>query len=143
MRWEFSTNPELCMTFLGGLDSQEKGYCNVTTLQPSKPGGYVQMSYGGANKFAMLQEILLWAQGHQKLPSDQCSHLCGEPKCLLRNHIIAESVAENNARKGCLVVYPCSHCTKYYVVCNHTPTCIKYIPGFESWEDFLQNGKHP
>jgi hypothetical protein len=142
MREELKHDPELCKEFLQGLNAEDKGFCRVTTLVPSKIGGYVQVSYKGANKFATLQEVLLWAKGIYK-GSDQCSHLCGEPLCLCIEHVIVEDVTANNRRKGCCIVFPCSHCDKWYLVCKHQPLCVTYVPGFKSWEAFLSYGKHP
>jgi len=42
--------PTLCKEILSVLDTRNFGFCKSTTLKPSKEGGYVQLSYGGANK---------------------------------------------------------------------------------------------
>ena|ERR1039457_3349990 len=135
--------PHLCKKILGGLDTQDVGFCKLTTLKPSKEGGYVQLSWGGANKFAVLQEVLLWAKGVTlDVSSDQCSHRCGNPLCVLPEHICRESAKNNNNRKGCVVWWDCPHCDKKIFICQHEPSCIKFVPGFKSWDDFLLNGLH-
>jgi hypothetical protein len=124
--------------------AETKGFCVLSPKQPTKTGGYVQVSGWGGNKFASLQQVCAWAGGLD-LGLDQgsqCSHRCNEPRCLIWEHICVESTEDNNRRKGCLVVVQCKHCDKYYLVCPHSPSCIKFVPGFKSWEDFLANGVH-
>jgi hypothetical protein len=124
---------------------KDSGFCKLTTLKPSKEGGYVQLNYGGANKFAVLQQVLLWARGVTLVEvTDQCSHLCGNPLCTLPEHVCRESPQKNNNRKGCVVWWDCPHgCEKKIFVCRHEPPCIKFVPGYASWEDFVENGIHP
>lgn len=135
-------DPELCKKILGGLDAIEDGWCELCTLTPSKEGGYVQLSYGGANKFAMLQEVVLWAGGVTKGYGDQCSHRCCRPLCKVVGHICREDPQKNNERKGCVVWVQCPHCELAILVCPHEPKCIKFTAGFSSWEDFVANGIH-
>jgi hypothetical protein len=144
MRTEASSSPALARQILGGLDTKRVGFCPVSGLKPSKDGGYIQLSFDGANKFATLGEVLLWSRGVtlNNVPGSQCSHLCSTPSCTDPNHVVVESAVENNRRKGCAVVWPCSHCSKIYLICSHVPSCIKYIEGYSSWEDFVTNGKH-
>jgi hypothetical protein len=135
--------PALCIQILRGLDVEDDGFCKISKLKPSKDGGYVQLSWGGANKFAVLQEVLLWARGViLEGNGDQCSHLCGKTLCTLPKHICKESAEKNNNRKGCVVWWDCPHCPKKILICCHEPKCIKFAPGFATWEDFLQNGIH-
>lgn len=144
MRTRCRGDSELCRSVLDGLDKKDIGFCQVATLKPSKEGGYVQLSYDGANKFAVLQEVLLWAKGVTLNVKEgyQCSHLCGNPLCTLPEHVTAESAQKNNARKGCVVWWPCPHCQLKILICRHDPVCIKFVPGFESWAAFLENGIH-
>ena len=122
----------------------KEGFCELTPKQPTKVGGYVQVSAWGGNKFACLQQVSVWAMGEDAGDglTRQCSHRCGEPRCLTVGHVCVESTEDNNRRKGCLVAVRCHHCEKYYFVCPHQPSCIKFFPGFKSWEDFLENGVH-
>lgn len=104
----------------------------------------MQLSWGGANKFAVLQEVLLWARGVTlEEKGNQCSHLCGNPLCTLPEHVWPESAQKNNSRKGCSVWVNCPHCVLKIFICSHVPACIKSVPGFTSWDDFLENGTHP
>lgn len=115
----------------------------MSKLSPTKDDGYVQLSEGGANKFAVLQEVVLWSGGvAKKSPSDQCSHLCGKTRCLEVDHICSEDIRINNGRKGCLVWVGCPHCHLAILVCEHEPVCVKYHLGYVSQEDFLANGIH-
>lgn len=118
----------------------EDGFCRLSPMKPSKAGGYIQVSDGGANKFATLQEVLIWAGGRDLTGGAQASHLCCRPSCTVIEHVIPESAEENNARKNCVVFGNCHHCSKKVLVCQHTPTCIKFCPGFASWQDFLRDG---
>lgn len=139
-----STDPALARQVLDGLDTEFNGFCPCCKFKPSKEGGYVQLSFEGANKFATLGEVLLWSKGVTlNVAGDQCSHLCGNPLCCDATHVVVESAQKNNQRKGCLVVWQCFHCPKVYLTCPHGPSsCIKFVSGFSSWEDFLANGKH-
>jgi hypothetical protein len=134
---------ELVQHIIANLKFTQEGFCKTSTLVPTKVGGYVQVSYGGANKFVVLQELLLWGIGVRRgVPADQCSHRCNNRKCTVVGHVCCESVTLNNGRKGCLVFVDCPHCQLKIFVCTHQPTCIKHAPGFSSWEDFVANGLH-
>jgi hypothetical protein len=115
-------------------------------LKPSKEGGYIQLSWEGANKFAVLQEVVLWAGGGFLGDGEQCSHLCGNPAYMTPGHVVAESELENQRRKGCPVWVDCPHCALKINCCNHTsglrPKCIKYCAGFADTNAFGQSGLH-
>jgi hypothetical protein len=146
MRARCISDPELCKKILDGLDVQEAGFCKLCLLTPSKDDGYIQVSFGGANKFAILQELVLWSGGVTRRvgTGDQISHLCGNPACVLLEHLCVESAQKNNARKGCLVWFDCQHegCALRSVVCLHTPMCVRWCAGFTSWAEFLAGGVH-
>lgn len=116
------------------------GFCRLSSLAPTKVGGYIQVSHNGANKFATLEEVMIWAGGRDLPGGQQASHRCCRPSCTIVSHVIPESAEVNNRRKNCLVFGDCHHCSLKILVCSHDPCCIKYSPGFTSWEDFLQNG---
>lgn len=44
---------------LSRLPVQLQGWCELVQLEPTKAGGYIQISFAGANKFAMLQLVVL------------------------------------------------------------------------------------
>lgn len=120
------------------MDTVQSGFCSLSTLKPTKAGGYIQVSAQGANHFAMLQEVCLWARGINVSGLDdirsalmrgldsQISHLCDQPACTLPEHVILESAVENNSRKNCGRVIPCPHegCPKFIQTCVHSPRCI-------------------
>lgn len=137
-------DPDLCKEILSSLRVSLSGFCPVVSLVPSKADGYVQISWAGANKFCCLQELLLWSKGVQvnTAAGDQASHLCGSTLCTDASHVCAESAQKNNARKGCLVVVPCPHCPKPLLVCPHEPKCIKFIPGYKTWAEFLDSNEY-
>lgn len=111
-----------------------EGYCPLVKLKPNKANGYIQISWGGANHFTTLGDLLLWSKGERidrevKNPL-QCSHLCHNPACSDPRHVVIETAKENNGRKGCLVFVACPHHEKHFVpVCEHRPPCIKAVGG--------------
>jgi hypothetical protein len=108
----------------------------------------------GANHFALLQEVALWADGRGKENSEadrslEHSHLCARSKCCVPSHVVLEHSSMNQRRVGCYVWVHCPHgdCGKKVPVCQHGPEdgsqrCIKFCPGFASYEDFKANGLH-
>jgi Zinc-binding loop region of homing endonuclease len=118
----------------------KNGFCYDCVLAPTKSNGYIQLSWNGANKFCTLGEMLGWAAGLRAKPLEQISHLCCNPKCTIPSHVIFESAAANNRRKGCKVWVDCPHkgCSEKIIVCDHSPSCIKYVPGYETWDEFLK-----
>lgn len=135
-------------------NSEKSGLCLSSRLKPSKRGGYIQVSFKGANKVMTLQEVLLLvagkdievarAEGQAMVPPVvfHASHLCDNPACLIPEHICIEPADVNNSRKGCVVWFQCKGhdgCNKWFLVCPHDPPCIAPIPGTEygSWEELL------
>lgn len=116
------------------------GWCRIVRLAPTKEHGYIQVSFEGANKFAVLQEVVVWAPGGFVPPGHDASHLCHEKRCCNVSHIISEEKVANQQRKGCLVWVPCHHCDLKIFVCRHVPSCIKFCEGFDSHEHFLSAG---
>jgi hypothetical protein len=144
VRLQFEANPVRAQEFLELLEVVKNGYCYESTLMPSKDGGYVQISSAGANKFATLGEMLLWASGRYLHGGLQISHRCNHPKCTIPAHVCLEDAKANNGRKGCMVWVHCPHedCHLKIVVCPHRPLCIKYCSDYETWEEFLEIGVH-
>lgn len=132
-------DPGLAREILGKQKTNREGWCELVKLQPTKVGGYIQLSHDGVNKFAVLQEVVLWAGGHE-LAGQQVSHLCHRPACRVVGHVVPESAAENNRRKNCLVWVDCHHCPKKILVCPHRPRCIRYAEGFASMDDLVARG---
>ena len=116
------------------------GWCREVRLQESKEGGYVQVSWAGANKFACLQTVVVWANGQEVKTGEDASHLCHNKKCLNPQHIIPEPTKLNQHRKGCIVWVKCNHCEKKLFVCPHGPTCIKYCEGYRDHDEFMAEG---
>lgn len=146
-RLRLSASPAEAQELLSGLDYREDGWCRLCVLAPSKAGGYIQVSWRGANKFAVLQEVVLWARGRGLDPGEQASHLCGNPACFSLTHIIAESEVKNQNRKGCCVWVDCPHCALKIRVCPHSGgddenLCIKYCNGYADSGAFAAAGLH-
>lgn len=131
---------DFCREVLKGLSFSSEGWCELVDMKPTKDGGYVQISYGGANKFTTLGQLSLWASGEELAEKEQCSHRCHRPLCKVVGHVIGESPTDNNSRKGCLVWIQCHHCPKVILLCMHDPCCIKYHPEFSSMESLLDSG---
>lgn len=145
--WYSGYGPRFARHILSSLPGTQHYWCKLSSLAPNKPGGYPQVSYGGANKFCTLGELVLWAQGERKpeppsLPEGfpsrlgdnlarvDVSHLCNNPQCMTIGHIVLESPELNNARKGCVPWSDCSeYCTKcngsgVILQCTHEPRCL-------------------
>lgn len=137
-----SISPATALDILAKYNGRatSQGWCRVASLRESKDNGYVQVSWAGANKFACLQTVVVWANGMSIGPGEDASHLCHEKKCLNRAHVVPEPSASNQARKGCRVWVNCPHCPKKIFVCTHTPHCIKFCAGFNDHEHFLAEG---
>jgi len=136
-------NPARAQEYLESLTNVvPKGYCIECQLKPSKEGGYIQVSSGGANKFCVLGEMVAWAKGVRPTQEDQVSHLCHRPTCVVPAHVTIESARANNARKGCRVWVDCPHCPLKIFICDHQPACIRYAPGYSTWEEFRSDGVH-
>ena len=80
-RLKFAGNASEASLFLLDLPHTIQGWCKICTLKPNKHNGYIQVSWEGANHFAVLQEMVLWAQGKIAGVGEQYSHLCGQPAC--------------------------------------------------------------
>jgi hypothetical protein len=154
----------LARGILARLDTEPQGWCRLAKLRPTKTGGYAQVSAEGANKFATLQEVVLWAKGGVKPPpvfvddgngnvkedhnkSMEVSHLCDQPQCIVMDHICVEARKINLERKDCKRPWSrhpdsCSRChgKKVDRICSHDPPCVDYLAGFASQEDLLARG---
>lgn len=143
VRLRLSSDPVEARNLVDSLPFRSEGWCRLCTLKPSKEGGYIQVSWQGANKFATLQEVVLWASGCALRPGEQCSHRCCQPACLNLGHVVAESELENQRRKGCLVWVDCRHCALKILVCVHGgQKCIQYCEGYVDSEAFEAAGVH-
>ena len=144
-RW-YSSRSVRAQEFLEFHETTSNGFCLDSRLVPSKFDGYIQLSSHGANKFCVLGEMLAWARGIYITKGQQISHRCHNPVCTIPAHIVVESARENNNRKGCVVWWDCPHskdgCNLKLLICAHRPTCIRYVPGYSSWEEFCEIGIH-
>jgi hypothetical protein len=135
-------DPAAARDLVARLETEQDGFCRLVKLAPSKKDGYIQLSVAGANKFAVLQEVLLWSKHEMAVEGLHISHLCDKPRCAVAEHVVLESPGVNNSRKNCGKIINCAHCEKKYIACDHEPKCISYVPGFASWADFMQEGLH-
>jgi hypothetical protein len=142
MRYLLAADADAARQLVAGLNTDIDGFCRLSKLRPSKEGGYVQLSHGGGNKFATLQEGLVWAQGLHLSEGMHISHLCDKPRCTIPEHVVLETPIVNNSRKNCGLTFDCTHCEKKILACKHNPKCISYVAGFPSWEEFLASEPH-
>lgn len=150
-RSEHEDGPALARAILAKLKTTTKGWCVLSTAVDTGRG-YSQVSYGGANHFATLQECVLWASGNAKPASGEkadpydVSHLCDERQCTVPSHVTVESKAANNSRKGCKAAVRCSSACrkcngrKDIFICEHDPRCVRFREGYDTFEEYLENG---
>lgn len=126
MRRRMMANPSLAQRCLKQYLGVKSGWCDLVSVRSNKEGdnGYIQVSYGGVNKFAVLHEVVLWAQGETCAADMQASHLCNRKKCKKLGHVYPESATENNSRKNCPCWIDCPlHTGKKILLCTHRPHC--------------------
>jgi hypothetical protein len=143
MRLILESDKNKCLELLKGIKKwHTEGWCELVDMVPSKDDGYIQLSYRGVNKVAILQHVVVWSKGDfLRRPDDQVSHLCHHPSCRKSEHVVIESAGENNRRKNCLVWIVCPHHPdSKIIVCQHSPRCIKFAEGFSSMDDLNARG---
>lgn len=136
---------ELCQAILEKYRTNNRyywqdGWCEILELVPSKRHGYVQISANGFNKFAVLEEVVIWANGQEVKEGCDASHLCHRKLCCNLDHVVSEPKPLNQSRKNCLVWIPCPHCPLKIFTCQHSPSCIKFCTGFNNHEQFISEG---
>lgn len=108
--------------------------CRVLQMSPSKVGGYVQVTVSQAMFFRQSTTQLkvlahhlpiMLTCGRRPADGEDASHLCGNPLCIAKEHLIIESKAANQRRKNCPVYIQCPHCQKILVTCEHNLQCYK------------------
>lgn len=132
----------------GGKKSppQVEEWCWVHRLASTGSQGYVQVSIGGANKFALLHQlsaIAFTGRGVSSLQgAEQASHLCHHGRCWRPGHVIIESAALNTARQGCqvwqLLPEDVPGEPRRLRTCVHEPACIRAIPNVTA-DQFFAN----
>ena len=142
----------LALKILSKISTRPDGWCKLSTAAPTSSKGYSQVSGEGVNKFATLQELVLWAGGgakpafSDKTDPNDVSHLCDRPACTVPSHVVVEAKDANNRRKGCVMAVRCSakcrdcNGSKDLFICPHTPSCVRFRDGYASFEEYLRNG---
>jgi hypothetical protein len=82
---------------------------------------------GRSAQTAFLLHIVSYvAARNQHPPGLQVSHLCDTRRCFNPDHLVAESIAINNSRKGCAGPIACTvHGHIVVDLCAHIPRCIR------------------
>jgi len=106
-------------------DDQPVSCCSCYLWTGSKQNGYPALSQGHGKSKIKVHILAAWTKYH-RLPkkSEVVSHLCHRKLCVNPEHLVIESIAENNARKGCL----CSLVDTAGVtwsLCWHYPKCLR------------------
>ena len=129
-------NAELAQSLLDPFlaIAAKRGWCVVTRARPTKVNGYPEVMLDGSYCMT-LPNLLLALKGHKELVHVSsrvvhASHLCGNPQCVVKEHVVPETPQKNNRRKGCSVWEPCFHCNVPIFTCPHEPPCIKYHPDY-------------
>jgi hypothetical protein len=122
-----------------------EGWCWLTSLVPTKAGGYVQVSFKG-HKFKTLNQMAgFMVYVRWPTAEEQASHRCSHANCFRPGCIVYESAQANNKRKNCAVWVTCPHadiCSRVVFVCQHDPPCTKHYPGLATSELFLSERVH-
>jgi hypothetical protein len=105
---------------------------NTTEPEPMDPchiwtgsyqNGYPAVSQGHAKSKIKMHIISAYVTSKRVPASGEVvSHLCHRKGCINGHHLVIESIASNNARKGCL----CALRTRDHDIwnlCPHTPPC--------------------
>lgn len=109
----------------------------------TKPGGYAQVSVGGA-ELLTINQLVAWetcADGGHSFIADrpQASHLCGNAWCIQKRHILWEAAGANNWRKGCIPTVLLED-RKVVRLCRHNPPCVKLLAAMEQLDLYEERG---
>lgn len=97
--------------------------CNI--WQGSKQNGYPCISQGHGKSKIKMHIVSAWIQ-NEKFPQENevVSHLCHRKLCISSNHLVIETIAKNNARKGCLGAFK-DNKGNVWCLCPHIPRCLR------------------
>lgn len=81
---------------------------------------------GRKSQTAFLLHIVAFVASTGRAPVNHCSHLCDNRRCFNPVHLVDETAADNNARKGCWgdIVCP-DHGHILVQFCVHLPKCVR------------------
>jgi hypothetical protein len=97
--------------------------CHIWT--GSTQNGYPAISQGHGKSKLKVHILASWIK-HRSLPQEKevTSHLCHRKTCINPDHLVIESIASNNARKGCLKALQVEN-GKIFNLCWHDPPCMR------------------
>lgn len=124
-----------------GLDVADEHYYCYDGTGPQTADGYPRAfrlpvrarrpdeAFGWSTNFRPSQVVLACNGEFAETPSDEASHLCGNPRCLRSSHLIWEAPKANQNRKGCPGLIRTGN-GQQLTICEHNPTCmiINYRP---------------
>lgn len=97
--------------------------CHIWT--GSHQNGYPAVSQGHGQSKIKMHILAAWLK-YRRIPAanEVVSHLCHRKSCINPDHLVIETIAANNSRKGCLR----AHITKdgaTYNLCWHKTQCLR------------------
>jgi hypothetical protein len=106
-------------------EPEPEPFTNCQIWQGSTQNGYPSISQGHAKSKIKVHILAAWVK-HRKLPEpDQVvSHLCHRKKCINPDHLVIESITNNNDRKGCLKAFKDDQ-GRVFSCCRHVPACLR------------------
>lgn len=86
---------------------------------------YPSVSQGHARSKVKMHILACWiGTGLIPGPKQVVSHLCHRKTCINPDHLVIESIATNNARKGCLCAFNTPD-GRVWGLCAHAPLCLR------------------
>jgi len=91
----------------------------------STQNGYPSVSQGHGKSKLKIHMLAAWTVTRSFPTAGQVvSHRCHRKTCVNPDHLIIESIAANNARKGCLCSFV-DATGRVWNLCWHTPRCLR------------------
>jgi hypothetical protein len=110
-----------CWEFTGSLNTD--GYGQIWSKKNSTIAAGLT---GRSSQTAFLLHVVAFLAHTGHAPVYSCSHLCDNTKCFNPDHLVDESLEDNNGRKGCWGdVYCPEHGHVIVSFCTHIPKCIR------------------
>lgn len=109
-------------------NSQEPAFFDKCWLWTgSTQNGYPCISQGHAKSKLKVHMLACYIRTGGRLPksNEVVSHLCHRKLCINPNHVIIETITQNNKRKSCLRAFKDPDTDKVWNLCYHTPQCLR------------------
>jgi hypothetical protein len=109
----------------------KKGYPTPVKVTQSFNGPYDNRDISPNTGF-MCGSVMLASEGiFASSPSDTCSHLCGNKRCVRVEHLTFEGANVNTKRNYCAGWVFCDKCPDHLVCgCSCSPKCMKIVKNY-------------